>query len=118
VEEGRGVKLVLLYLLSREAVLVCDEQVDLVLARGQPLDVTLALLVVFEALIRLAVACKPIAVVKNALGLENLLTVPSHVGCHWVFWEVVSRADSSKALLFVNYWFDTLVLLHARGVVL
>ena len=116
VEECLGIHLECIDLVFVEAVLVRQKQVNLVLARSYPLNVTISFLVVLEALIRLLVPLEPVSGVEDSLWLEDLLSVSRHVGSHGVLREVGLRADSQISCLLGHDRLDILVLYHARGV--
>ncbi len=98
-EESTRVGLVIRYLLICETLLITDEQVDLVLAWRKPLYVAFSPLVELKALVRFTITFKPVAIVEDSLGLENLLSEPAHV-CHdSVLREVVVRPDGQLASL-------------------
>lgn len=63
---------------------VCEQQVDLVLFPRKPLDVAFAILVAFKLLVLLSILLEPVFVIQNALRLEDVLHVLSHVRHHGV----------------------------------
>ena len=93
--------------------IVNDKEIDLVLLIREPLDVTIATLVVLKVLIALPVPFEPVTVAENTLGLENFLGVLSHVRDNSVPCKVSLGSDCFQALLLCHHSLDIRMLKHS-----